>query len=163
MAREQASIGASQNYGPRVTNEGLPDTVSTYGVVRQLEMYVDFEQVNAGLPTLNADTDAGVLVVPAGSLVKNAYLEVGDAWTSAGSAVLNIGSETVAGATLDADGFDTLAKAVLTVGAWITLDGALVGATIGTVDAQISMDDATAVFTAGTGRLIVEYIVPTAE
>ena len=163
MAREQASIGAAQHYGPKVTNEGLPDTVSTYGVVRQLEMYVDFAQANAGLPVENADTDSGTLVIPAGSLVKNAYLEVGTAWLSAGSAVLNIGSETVAGATLDADGFDTLAKAVLTVGAWIVLDGALVGATIGTVDAQISMDDATAVFTAGTGRLIVEYIVPTAE
>ena len=100
--REQASIGASQNYGPRETNEGLPDTVSTYGLVKQLELYMDFAQVNAGLPTLNADTDAGTLVIPANSLLVRAYLEVGVAFTSGGSATLELGVQTVAGGVVDA-------------------------------------------------------------
>ena len=161
--REQASIGAAQYYGTRVTNEGLPDTVSTYGLVKQLELYMDFAEVNAGLPTDDADTDAGTLVIPANSFIKNAYLEVGVAFTSGGSATLELGVETVAGATVDADGIDTIAVAALTVGSWTVCDGALVGATVGTADVQISIDDAVAAFTAGTARLVVEYIAPTAE
>lgn len=161
--REQSSIGASQNYGPRETNEGLPDTVSTYGLVKQLELYMDFAQVNAGLPTLNADTDAGTLVIPANSLLVRSYLEVGVAFTSGGSATLELGVETVAGGTVDADGIDSIAVAALTAGSWTVNDGAVVGATVGAVDVQISVDDATAVFTAGTARLVVEYIEPTAE
>jgi len=163
MAREQSSIGASQNYGVRETNEGLPDTVSTYGLVKQLELYMDYAQVNAGLPTLDADTDAGTLVIPANSLLVRAYLEVGTAFTSGGSATLELGVETVAGGVIDANGIDTIAVAALTVGSWTVCDGALVGATVGTVDVQVSIDDATAAFTAGRARLVVEYIEPTAE
>ena len=163
MAREQASIGASQNYGPRVTNEGLPDTVSTYGLVKQLEMYIDYQEVNAGLPVDNADTDAGTLVIPANSFIKNAYFEVGVAFTSGGSATLELGVETVAGGVVDADGIDSIAVAALTVGSWTVNDGALVGATVGAVDVQVSVDDATATFTAGKGRLVIEYMEATAE
>ena len=160
--RVQASIGAAQHYGPRDTNDGLNNSVSTYGVVQQRELYFDFSQANAGIPTVNADTDAGTLQIPANSLVKAAYLEVDVAFISGGAATLELGVETVAGGTVDADGLDTLAKAVLTTKSWHVLDGAIVGATVGTVAVQISIDDAIAVFTAGTGRLIVEYIVPTA-
>lgn len=163
MAREQASVGAAQYFGPRVTNEGLPDTVSTYGIVKQLEVFFDFAEANAGLPTEDADTDAGTLTLPANSFIKNAYLEVGTAFTSGGSATLELGTQEVDGSVIDADGLDTLAVAALTIGSWHVLDGALVGATVGTLESQISIDDATAVFTAGTGRLIVEYIESTVE
>lgn len=163
MAREQASIGSAQHYGPKFTNEGLPDTVSTYGLVKQLEIYIDFAEANAGLPVEDADTDAGTLTLPANSFIKAAYLQVGTAWTSTGSAVLNIGTQTVAGATINAVNIDTLAKSVLTANAWLVLDGALVGATVGTAESQISIDDATEVFNAGTGRLIIEYIESTVE
>ena len=158
MAREQASIGAAQHYGVREANTGLPQTVSTYGLVRQLEVYVDFAQVNAGLPSDNADDDQGTLKIPANSLIKSAYLFVGTAWTSGGSATLELGLEDTDGTVNDADGLDTLAVAALTVGSVHVLDGALIGATVGTADAQVSIDDAIAVFTAGTGRLVVEYM-----
>jgi hypothetical protein len=124
---------------------------------------MDFEEVNAGLPTVNADVDAGVLVIPANAFVVRAYLEVGEAFTSGGSATLELGVEGVDGSTVDADGLDTIAVAALTAGSWAVLAGAIVGATVGTADVQISVDDATATFTAGKGRLIVEYIEPTAE
>lgn len=163
MARVQSSIGASQNYGVRVTNEGLPSTVSTYGIVKQLELYMDFAEVNAGLPTLDADVDAGTLVIPAHALIKNAYLEVGVAFTSGGSATLELGVQDTDGSTNDADGLDTLAVAALTARSWHVLDGALVGDTVGAVDVQVSIDDAVAAFTAGTGRLVIEYVEPTAE
>lgn len=162
MAREQASVGAAQHYGPREANTGLPDTVSTYGLVKQLEIYFDYEQANAGLPTTDADTDAGTLTIPAGSLIKAAYLEVSTAFTSGGSATLDIGTELVDGTTVDADGIDTIAVAALTAGSWTVCDGAVVGATVGSADVQITIDDATAVFTAGVGRLVIEYIEPTA-
>ena len=158
MSRVQSTQGSAQHYGPRETNEGLPDSVSTYGLTKQVEVYFDFAQANAGLPTVDADEDSGVITIPANAFVTNAYLSVGTAFISGGAATLELGIETVAGATVDADGLDTLAKAVLTVGSWTVLDGAIVGATVGTVDVQISIDDATAVFTAGTGRLVVEYI-----
>lgn len=162
MAREQHSIGASGYYGPRVTNEGLPDSVATYGLVRQVELYMDFAEVNAGLPTVDADTDAATLRIPAGSLIKAAYLEVSTAFTSGGSATLELGVQGVDGSTVDADGIDTIAVAALTANSWTVCDGALVGATVGAADVQISVDDAVAVFTAGVGRLVVEYILPTA-
>ena len=160
--RVQASIGAAQHYGPRVSNDGLDNSVSTYGVVQQRELYFDFAQANAGIPTVNADTDAGTLTIPANSLVKAAYLEVNVAFLSAGAATLELGVETTAGGVVDANGLDTLAKAVLTTKSWHVLDGALVGATVGTADVQLSIDDATAAFTAGSARLVVEYITPTA-
>ena len=160
--RVQSSIGAAQHYGPRDTNDGLPDVVSTMGIVRQAEVYFDFAQANAGLPVENANVDSGVLVIPAFSLIKNAYLEVSTAFTSGGSATLELGFQETDGSVIDADGIDTIAVAALTVGTWIVNDGALVGAVVGALDAQISIDDATAVFTAGIGRLVIEYILPTA-
>ena len=158
MAREQASIGAAQHYGVREANTGLPQTVSTYGLVRQLEVYVDFAQVNAGLPSDNADDDQGTLKIPANSLIKSAYLVVGTAFTSGGAATLELGTELTDGTASDANGLDTLAVAALTAGSWHVLAGALVGDTVGVADVQVSIDDATATFTAGTGRLVVEYM-----
>lgn len=160
MSREQSTIGAAQFFGPRTTNEGLPDEVLKSGAVREIEVYFDFAQTNAGLPTTNADTDAGTLVIPANSLIVASYLHVGTAFTSGGSATLELGLQNTAGTAIDADGLDTIAVAALTANSWTVNDGALVGATVGTADAQISIDDAVAVFTAGTARLVVRYIEP---
>ena len=166
MAREQSSGGSAQHYGPRKANTGLDNSVSTYGVVSQRELYHDYEQANAGLPTTNAEDDAGVLVIPANSLIVAAYYQVsGTAYTSGGAALLEIGVQGADGSTVDSDGLDTLAVAALTANSCHVLDGALIGATVGTADVQISLyvDDAIAVFTAGKGRLIVEYIAPYAS
>jgi len=163
MSREQASVNSAQYYGPREVNEGLDNQVATYGLTRQRELYFDFEQANAGLPTANAEDDAGTLLIPANSFITNAYLEVGTAFTSGGLATLELGLQQADGTAIDADGLDTIAVAALTVGSWHVLDGALVQATVGTDDAQISIDDAVAVFTAGTGRLVIEYFEPYAE
>ena len=158
MSRVQSSIGAAQNYGPRTTNEGLDNTVHKSGIKREVELFVNYTQANAGLPTSNANVDAAVLTIPANSFITAAYFDVGTAFTSGGSATLQLGVETVAGVAVDADGIDTIAVAALSANSWTVCDGALVGATVGTAAVQISVDDATAVFTAGTGRLVVEYI-----
>ena len=174
MSRVQSSIGAAQHYGPRETNTGLDNSVSTMGLTKQRELYVDWEQANAGLPTSNADDDAAVLVVPAGSIIKNCYFEVETAWTSAGLATLELDWQQTDGTNIGtgALGIDTIAKATLVAGALIHCDGALSGNATGTaqaiqvsktLDAQIAIDDKTAAFTAGTGRLIVEYMEPYAK
>lgn len=155
--RELNSQGSVQHYGPREVNDGLGDVISTYGFVRQVELRHDFNQVEAGLPVLNANVDAGTITIPANSIIVRAYYYVETAYVGA-TATLQLGVQTTAGGTVDADGIDTIAVAALTANAWIVNDGALVGATVGTADVQISIDSAVAAFTAGAGRLVVEYI-----
>lgn len=162
MAREQASIGAAQHYGPRDANTGLPDTTATYGVTREAEVYFDFDQLD--LPTANADVDAAVLVVPAGSLIKDAYIEVSTGFASGSPTTdgLTIGFEKTDGTTLDADGLFLVASTNtddLAAG-WVKGDGALIGTTIGTSDGQISIAVAAGTLTAGKARLVVEYMLP---
>lgn len=161
MARVQSSGGSAQHYGPRAANTGLDNSVSTYGVVSQRELRHDYLQANAGLPTSNADDDAGVLVIPANSLIVAAYYQVGsEAYTSGGSATLQLGLALTDGTVVDSDGLDSIPVASLTANSSTVCDGALVGASVGTADVQIRIVDAVAEFTAGSGRLIVEYIVP---
>lgn len=162
MSRQQSSIGVPQHYGPRESTVGLPHSVSTYGPTRIMEVVFDYLDANAGIPVLDSDEDAAVLRIPANSLIKAAYLHVTTAFTSAGSATLQLGTEDIDGSVDDADGLDTLAVAALTEGSWHVLDGALVGATSGVEDLQVAIDDAVAVFTAGKARLVVEYMPPTA-
>jgi hypothetical protein len=164
MAREQASVNAAQHYGPREANTGLPDSVSTYGVVTQLEVYFDYAQAAAGLPSDNANIDAATLVIPANSLIKNVYLETSTAYASGAPTTdgLTIGVQNTDGTTNDADGF-FLATSTntddLAVG-WVAGDGVLVGASVGATDVQIAIDVAAGTLTAGQSRLIVEYIAP---
>lgn len=162
MTRSISSIGVPQQYGPRETTVGLPHCVSTYGPTRVMEVVFDYLDANEGLPRLNSDSDAAVLRIPAGSLIKAAYLHVTTAFTSAGAATLQLGTEDIDGSVDDADGLDTLAVAALTAGSWHVLDGVLVGATAGVEDVQIAIDDAVAAFTAGKARLIVEFMPPAA-
>lgn len=158
MSRQQSTIGGAQHYGPRGTNEGIPTSASTYGVVKQIVVPVKYDDVNSGLPAASANVDEAVRSLKANSYIKGAYFNVTTAFTSAGSAVLNIGVEQADGTAVDADGIDAIAVGALTANAWITCDGALVGASVGANAAQVSFDDATAAFTAGEGVLILEVI-----
>lgn len=158
MSRTQSSIGAAQYYGPRSSQTGLPSGIAQDGPTEVVEIAFDYEQANSGLPTVNANVDVGVLTIPANAYIKSATLFVGTAFTSAGSATLDIGTEQTDGTTVDADGLDTIAVASLTANSVHVLDGAQVGASVGSNEAQVTIDDATAAFTAGTGRLVVEYV-----
>jgi hypothetical protein len=99
--------------------------------------------------------------IPAGSYITKASLVVTTAWTSGGSGTLGIGLQNSAGSAIDADGIDAaIAKTALAVNTAVACDGALVGgtATVGAADAYISLVYATAAFTAGAGKLVIEYI-----
>lgn len=100
--------------------------------------------------------------IPAGSYIKSASLLVETAFTSGGAATLTIGLQEADGSAIDADGIDAaVAKAALAANLAVACDGALVGGTaLVQADAYISMIYGTAVFTAGKGKLVIEYITP---
>lgn len=157
MSRTQSTLGSAQNYGPKVVNEGLPNTVETYGVEKQYEVYFDYADVTAGLPTVNAATDAAAVGIPNGALVTRAYLNVTTAFASTASTTLQLGFQTETGGTVDADGLDSIAVTLLTDESWHVLDGADIGVAT-TVDTQVSIDDAVGTFSAGEARLVIFYI-----
>ena len=99
--------------------------------------------------------------IPAGAYITKATLVVTTAWTSGGSGTLSIGLFTLANAAIDADGIDaTIAKTALAVNTAVDCDGALVStqATVGAADAYVGLLYGTAAFTAGAGKLVIEYI-----
>jgi len=99
--------------------------------------------------------------IPAGSYITMAKLVVTTAWTSGGSGTLGIGLQTAAGSAIDADGIDAaIAKTALAANTAVNCNGALVNAaaTVGAADAYIALNYGTAVFTAGAGKLVIQYI-----
>lgn len=103
-------------------------------------------------------------VIPANSLIINADLVMTTAATSGGSATLTIGTYNSAGTAIDADGIDaTIALTAMdAIGEVVQCDGAQVNGTvtIGTAAAYVGLIYATAAFTAGAGKLIIQYITP---
>jgi len=103
-------------------------------------------------------------VIPANAVITNADLVMSVAATSGGAATLTIGTYTAAGAAVDADGIDaTIAlTAIDAIGDVVQCDGAQVNGlvTVGTAACHIGLIYGTAVFTAGAGKLIVQYYVP---
>lgn len=95
--------------------------------------------------------------IPSGAIITAAYIVVDTAFTSGGSATLDIGTKQKAGTNIDDDGIDAaVAVAALAANAVIECDGALVpGQT--TADSYIMFTYNTAAFTAGAARVIIEY------
>jgi len=101
--------------------------------------------------------------VPANALVVSAHFITTTGFTSAGSGTLSIGFYESDGSVIDADGVDAaVAKtAIDTIGESVVCDGALVDGThtiSTTLDAYVGFIYATAAFTAGAGKLVIEYI-----
>lgn len=160
MARVQSSIGAAQHYGPRTANEGLPNSVSPYGPFNVVEVAFDWQSANGDLPDANGTVDAAVVSIPARSIITRAYILVGNAWLSANDPTLVLGIAEKDGGTENANGIDSLQKAALTIGATIVADGDGIGVNVGDEDVQIvvTVTEDTTGFTAGTARLVVEYL-----
>ena len=112
--------------------------------------------------TTLADADTAAVAgdrpyIPAGAVIRNAIFVVDTAFTSGGSAVLDIGLKQAAGTTIDDDGIDAaIAVAGLTLGAGFESDGALVGTKL-VNDSYVTFTYDTAAFTAGAGTLVIEY------
>ncbi len=102
-------------------------------------------------------------VIPAGSVIVGATLVMSTAADSAAdNATLTIGTYNAAGTAIDADGIDaTIAQTAIDAeGDVVRCDGAQASGVLGycAVDAYIGMIYGTAAYTAGAGKLIVEFI-----
>lgn len=152
---EQVLNGVRNNYGPQTTQDKYPGLIKTEGYTKQ--MVVDFNYDD--LPVDSAD-GALAIVIPADAFILSSRLHVKTA--AAGGTSYTIGLTESDGTAIDADGLHTAAQAVtanLTEDAWLVGGGALVGATIGAAGGQVDVV-ATGTFTAGSYRLIIEYILP---
>ncbi len=114
--------------------------------------------------TAVADTDTAAptnldeAFIPAGAYVTEAIFYVDTAFTSGGSAVLDIGLKQADGTNIDDDGIDAIAVAALTVRSGTACDGALLPSKM-QYDSYVMFTRDTAAFTAGAGRVVIKYIV----
>lgn len=145
-------------------NLSRPETdrngVAAQGVTSAEEKVFVFEITDA---TQLGDTDTAaapgdVPYIPAGAIVKDAYLEVTTAFTSGGAAVLDLGFKQAAGTNIDDDGIDAaVALAALGADAVVAADGALVGTKLAN-DSYVMATYDTAAYTAGAAKLYIKYI-----
>ena len=99
--------------------------------------------------------------IPAGAYITKASLIVTTAFTGT-SAALNIGLQTLAGAAIAAQGIDAAVAVtdLASIGKAVACNGTYVAGTttVGSANAYVSLDYDTAAFTAGAGKLVIEYI-----
>jgi hypothetical protein len=132
--------------------------LSTLGAVKNL--ILDFNFATA----ITAAADGHEAFIPAYSYIKSATLIVTEAANTAGTATLTIGLAQKDGTVIDADGIDVaIAETVLDdTNIVVKCDGALAGGTvtIGDKNGYIYTTPTTSsdAFTAGRGRLVIEYI-----
>ncbi len=147
--------------------------VSTLGAVKTLTMDVDFADLERALGAgFDVDSDAGgdfdsfsgfQAFIPASSLVTRAtFFALTDWADSAGTMDIDVGVYQKDGTAIDADGLIVaMLEGDLDVGELVEGAGAIVGTTVGLLDAYIAITEtASATLSAGTGRLVVEYIAP---
>lgn len=155
--------------------------VNTLGAVKQIEIDVDLTRLSVGVVSYSADLNNdgtvdgfhdGDVRLPANASITQAVLVMKTAAASGGAATLIVGTFKKDGTAIDADGIVTLTEGVVAnmnaIGKRVYGAGAHVSATagtagVGTSNAYIGLTVGTAAFTAGTARLIIEYIDPNAE
>lgn len=163
-------------FGTERSKQPRAGEVRTAGPVHTLTMDVDFSDLlnNAPGAGFDVDSDAGgdfdsfsgmQTFIPAGSLVTRAtFFALTDWADSAGTMDIDVGAYQKDGTAIDADGFiANMLEGVLDVGELVEGAGALVSTTIGLLDAYVVIQDVgVATLSAGTGRLVIEYIPPLA-
>ena len=148
--------------GLYVLTNGDQGTVLTQGTTagsnRQV-MVLDYTLTGLGTTFGSSNINPQNPFIPAGSVILSATIVMTTAATSGGSATLTIGTYNSAGTAIDADGIDaTVAVAALGASATVRCDGAHL-TTDGylTANAYIGAIYATAAFTAGVAKVIIEY------
>lgn len=150
MALESTG-GRQKFYGPAERNQKWGAKVAKHGSIVEVE----YEFTYADLPAAD-DGNAMNIVIPAHSLLLDAYTKVGTAWV--GGTSLNIGLVQEDGTAIDVDGIDAaVLTAALTANAIIVNDGALIGATVGANDGVLEVA-ATGTYTAGSAKILVRYL-----
>lgn len=138
----------------------LNQGTSTRNVVQTL--VIDIVGTELGTTFGATNISPNMPVIPANSLIINADFIVTTAFTSGGSATLTIGTYNAAGTAVDADGIDATVAltAIDAIGEVVQCDGAQVNGTltVGTADCYVGAIYATAAYTAGAGKLYIQYI-----
>lgn len=141
--------------------QGEVQTNGSTAVGVRKALVVDLEDataLGASYSTAAGPTDA---FIPADALIVSAHFIVDTAFTSGGAATLGIGLYNSAGTAIDADGIDAaIALAALADDFAVVCDGALADGTqnVGAANAYVGFNYGTAVHTAGSGKLVIEYI-----
>jgi hypothetical protein len=152
------SDGLAVHFGTRDVTTTGSHRIADNGATEKLYMYITGTDL-ADAVSATSDQIVYGPVIPNGATILSATLKVNTAFTSGGSAVLDLGLYDKDGSIVDDDGIDAaIAVASLTLGAEIAADGAdinTVVATTGGVKLGASYD--TAAFTAGEAILEVEY------
>lgn len=145
-------------------------TSAVSGQSTAVKEYITLDLPDATLlPLVGAITapDEDSPSIPASSVITNAWMVATTDFTSGGSATLDIGLIDAAGAVIDIDGIHAdVALAALVDGAGTGIAGCT-GAYVANAGGAGQLVDAaawpvfsyvTAVYTAGAGKLIIEYI-----
>lgn len=164
----------SEHAAPEARNR--PRAIASGGMMKHIVLDFDLEHLsdtnefsNGVGYTTDRDNDGardgfhpGDASIPAGAYVTRAYLYVDEA--AAGGTSIVVGGYQEDGTAVDADGFfTTILTAALTDGALLGGDadqadtGADVGVQVSSTLAVYPAVDVTGTFTAGQGRLIIEY------
>jgi hypothetical protein len=149
-----AKRGVLNHYGTRETNERFGgQTTNQQGTVKEAVWEVAYDK----LPVAGADNLA--LSLPANSTIVGARFVTDVAFV--GGTSYTVGLATSAGVAIDDDGLLTAANLPLAninaKGKTVVGTGALVNAPIGAAAGELVVA-ATGTFTAGRGRVIVQYI-----
>ena len=132
--------------------------VTTSSPRQALIMDITFTGIGTTFGASNIDLNNPY--IPAGSVILSATLVMTTAATSGGAATLTLGTYNAAGTAIDADGIDAaVALTVIdAVGDTVRCDGAhLTTAGYVAENAYIGAIYGTAAYTAGVGKLIIEY------
>jgi len=146
--------GLAANYGPRDGKDAITRHKKDY--LRHIEVSIDFQN----LPVNPQDIAGLMQEIPSESIITRCHLVSLTAWTStSGTTTLNVGLRKRDGTTISAAGlFSATTVASLTANKVTTSSGTLINNTVGLDDAYPVITPSAADLTAGTGKLIIEYL-----
>lgn len=142
-------------------DQGAVKVQGVSGTAMSQVLVMDITFTALGTTFTSTNIDLNNPYIPAGSLIKRADLVMITAATSGGSATLTIGTYNAAGTAIVAAGIDSAVAltAIDAVGETVRCDGTHT-TTAGYIaeNAYIGAIYGTAAFTAGVGKLYIEYV-----
>ena len=145
-------------------DQGLEQDKGTAILPVQRELVIDIPDFRTIKTTFAAvDIDPLDPVIPANAVILRAHLVMRTAATSGGSATLDVGTYLANGTAVSATGIDAAVAltAIDAIGEVVRCDGALITGTVttGTAPTYIGLKWNTAAYTAGAGKLVIDYVV----
>jgi hypothetical protein len=141
---------------------GIPREGGVTSDLMEKSLTLEFAYNSATNVSTAGNTDGREAFLPANCYITKAYFIVESAFTAAGAATLSIGIAQADGTVINSTGLlATAAKTTVdTIGKVSVLAGTLVGGTvtIGTNNGFVYFTTATGPWTAGSGKLVIEYL-----